>query len=37
MGDDPAVLQIYGREVAPAVRELVAAERAATGTPGTGR
>ncbi|WP_395107707.1 LLM class flavin-dependent oxidoreductase [Actinomadura sp. SCN-SB] len=26
-GDDPTALQIFGREVAPAVRELVAAER----------
>jgi hypothetical protein len=29
-GDDPAALQIFGREVAPAVRALVAAERAST-------
>ncbi|MEU0568786.1 LLM class flavin-dependent oxidoreductase [Nonomuraea sp. NPDC005983] len=28
MGDDPAVLEVFGKEVAPAVRELVAAERA---------
>ncbi|GIH22255.1 N5,N10-methylene tetrahydromethanopterin reductase [Acrocarpospora phusangensis] len=27
MGDDPAALQIFGQEVAPALRELVAAER----------
>ncbi|WP_395692494.1 LLM class flavin-dependent oxidoreductase [Nocardioides sp.] len=29
-GDDPALVQRYGAEVAPAVRELVAAERAGT-------
>ncbi|MCK2220981.1 LLM class flavin-dependent oxidoreductase [Actinomadura sp. ATCC 31491] len=28
MGDDPATLRTFGQEVAPAVRELVAAERA---------
>ncbi|MER6949603.1 LLM class flavin-dependent oxidoreductase [Nonomuraea sp. NPDC000554] len=28
MGDDPAVLEVFGKEVAPVVRELVAAERA---------
>jgi alkanesulfonate monooxygenase SsuD/methylene tetrahydromethanopterin reductase-like flavin-dependent oxidoreductase (luciferase family) len=28
MGDDPATIQIFGQEVAPATRELVAAERA---------
>ncbi|WP_204358637.1 hypothetical protein [Streptosporangium sp. 'caverna'] len=27
MGDDPATVQIFGQEVAPATRELVAAER----------
>ncbi|GAA0966542.1 hypothetical protein GCM10009555_008680 [Acrocarpospora macrocephala] len=27
MGDDPAAIQIFGQEVAPALRELVAAER----------
>ena len=32
MGDDPAAIQLFGQEVAPAVRELVAAER---GVPGT--
>jgi len=30
-GDDPNLLQFYGEEVAPAVRELVAASRRATG------
>ncbi|WP_454051347.1 LLM class flavin-dependent oxidoreductase [Cellulomonas sp. Marseille-Q8402] len=38
-GDDPALLAAVGQEIAPAVRELVAAERAARGTvpqPGTG-
>ncbi len=30
-GDDPAALQRFGQEVAPAVRDLVAAERAAPG------
>ncbi|KAE8765769.1 LLM class flavin-dependent oxidoreductase [Georgenia thermotolerans] len=29
MGDDPGVVEVFGQEVAPAVRELVAAERAA--------
>ncbi|GAA1789983.1 LLM class flavin-dependent oxidoreductase [Planosporangium flavigriseum] len=28
MGDDPAAIQLFGQEVAPAVRELVAAQRA---------
>ncbi|HKR71873.1 MAG TPA: LLM class flavin-dependent oxidoreductase [Streptosporangiaceae bacterium] len=32
MGDDPVAIQHFGREVAPAVRELVAAERASPGT-----
>jgi alkanesulfonate monooxygenase SsuD/methylene tetrahydromethanopterin reductase-like flavin-dependent oxidoreductase (luciferase family)/FAD/FMN-containing dehydrogenase len=32
MGDDPRMLQVFGQEVAPAVRELVARERARTGT-----
>ncbi|GAA0403969.1 hypothetical protein Acor_24610 [Acrocarpospora corrugata] len=27
MGDDPAAIQVFGQEVAPALRELVAAER----------
>jgi hypothetical protein len=31
MGDDPAVIQRFGQEVAPAVRDLVAAERADPG------
>jgi hypothetical protein len=30
-GDDPAALRTFGQEVAPAVRELVAAERAGSG------
>jgi hypothetical protein len=34
MGDDPLVLQRFGEEVAPAVRELVAAERTPPGTGG---
>jgi alkanesulfonate monooxygenase SsuD/methylene tetrahydromethanopterin reductase-like flavin-dependent oxidoreductase (luciferase family)/FAD/FMN-containing dehydrogenase len=33
-GDDPNLLQFYGEEVAPAVRELVAAARSATGVAG---
>src|SRR5215212_6057138 len=32
-GDDPAAIQTFGREVAPALREAVAAERRAAGTP----
>ena len=32
MGDDPRVIQRFGEEVAPAVREAVAAERAMAGT-----
>ena len=32
MGDDPVAIQRFGQEVAPAVRELVAAERADPGT-----
>ncbi len=31
-GDDPRLLQTFGREVAPAVREIVAGERAERGT-----
>ncbi|GII04432.1 LLM class flavin-dependent oxidoreductase [Planobispora takensis] len=31
--DDPRFVQIFGREIAPAVREAVARERTATGTP----
>lgn len=31
-GDDPTLLTVVGQEIAPAVRELVAAERAARGT-----
>ncbi|MFI2103506.1 LLM class flavin-dependent oxidoreductase [Isoptericola sp. NPDC019693] len=30
--DDPTLIQVYGQEVAPAVRELVARERATSGT-----
>ncbi|MFE5308718.1 LLM class flavin-dependent oxidoreductase [Isoptericola sp. NPDC056605] len=30
--DDPTLIQVYGQEVAPAVRELVARERASSGT-----
>ncbi|NRQ34242.1 LLM class flavin-dependent oxidoreductase [Nonomuraea sp. NN258] len=36
MGDDPAGLEIFGREVAPALRELVAAERGPAGAARTG-
>jgi len=32
MGDDPRAIEIFGAEVAPAVRELVAAERRSSGT-----
>lgn len=32
--DDPATLAVFGEEVAPALREAAAAERAAAGTPG---
>ncbi|MEV4541978.1 LLM class flavin-dependent oxidoreductase [Micromonospora echinaurantiaca] len=32
IGDDPRAIQTFGQEVAPALRELVAAERAAAGT-----
>ncbi|GIH15428.1 LLM class flavin-dependent oxidoreductase [Rugosimonospora africana] len=32
MGDDPSTIQRFGQEVAPAVRELVAAERSGPGT-----
>jgi alkanesulfonate monooxygenase SsuD/methylene tetrahydromethanopterin reductase-like flavin-dependent oxidoreductase (luciferase family) len=32
MGDDPSAIQRFGHEVAPAVRDLVAAERSAPGT-----
>ncbi|HEX3801715.1 MAG TPA: LLM class flavin-dependent oxidoreductase [Solirubrobacteraceae bacterium] len=32
-GDDPRMLEIFAAEVAPALREVVAAERAAAGTP----
>ncbi|MFE9663267.1 LLM class flavin-dependent oxidoreductase [Streptomyces sp. NPDC005955] len=35
--DDPRALSVFGREVAPALREAVAAERASTGTAVTGR
>ncbi|WP_113704941.1 LLM class flavin-dependent oxidoreductase [Nonomuraea lactucae] len=34
MSDDPGVLRTFGQEVAPATRELVAAGRAASRTPG---
>jgi alkanesulfonate monooxygenase SsuD/methylene tetrahydromethanopterin reductase-like flavin-dependent oxidoreductase (luciferase family) len=34
MGDDPGTLAVFGQEVAPAVRELVAAERGTAGEPG---
>ncbi|RMI02881.1 LLM class flavin-dependent oxidoreductase [Cellulomonas triticagri] len=34
-GDDPVLLSALGQEIAPAVRELVAAERARRGTPTT--
>jgi hypothetical protein len=30
MGDDPTAIACFGRDVAPALRELVAAERAST-------
>jgi hypothetical protein len=30
MGDDPTALARFGRDVAPALREVVAAERAST-------
>lgn len=33
MGDDPGTLTVLGEQIAPAVRELVAGERAARGTP----
>ena len=36
-GDDPAAIQIFGEEVAPAVRELVAAARGTTPPDGSGR
>jgi alkanesulfonate monooxygenase SsuD/methylene tetrahydromethanopterin reductase-like flavin-dependent oxidoreductase (luciferase family) len=32
MGDDPRLIQLFGEEVAPAVRQIVAGERAARGT-----
>jgi alkanesulfonate monooxygenase SsuD/methylene tetrahydromethanopterin reductase-like flavin-dependent oxidoreductase (luciferase family) len=32
-GDDPETLEVFGREVAPATRELVEAERSRSGTP----
>jgi alkanesulfonate monooxygenase SsuD/methylene tetrahydromethanopterin reductase-like flavin-dependent oxidoreductase (luciferase family)/FAD/FMN-containing dehydrogenase len=31
MADDPRIIQLFGQDVAPAVREMVAAERARTG------
>jgi alkanesulfonate monooxygenase SsuD/methylene tetrahydromethanopterin reductase-like flavin-dependent oxidoreductase (luciferase family) len=34
MGDDPDAIELYGQEVAPRVREIVAAERAGVGSPG---
>jgi alkanesulfonate monooxygenase SsuD/methylene tetrahydromethanopterin reductase-like flavin-dependent oxidoreductase (luciferase family) len=34
--DDPAAIERFGREVAPAVRDLVAAERGGRGSPGRG-
>ncbi|WP_435737270.1 LLM class flavin-dependent oxidoreductase [Cellulosimicrobium sp. PMB13] len=34
-GDDPTTLAVVGQEVAPAARELIAAERGTTGTAGT--
>ncbi|HEY0120018.1 MAG TPA: LLM class flavin-dependent oxidoreductase [Cellulomonas sp.] len=37
MGDDPRVLEQFAGEVAPSVRDLVAAERGARGTSATGR
>ena len=33
MGDDPGTIQAFGQEVAPALREAVAKERGAAGTP----
>lgn len=36
-GDDPTAIQLFGEEVAPAVRELVAAERGPTPPGGSGR
>ena len=33
MADDPRTIEVYGQEVAPALREAVARERAAVGTP----
>ncbi|WP_248258617.1 hypothetical protein [Georgenia sp. EYE_87] len=37
MGDDPGTLAVLGQEVAPAVRELVAAERGTAGHGTAGR